>query len=167
MKCPECRESELRSRRENHRYDESGLSGVVLEDIEVRRCPKCAAQFVSIPRMAQLHRAIALALIRKQERLTPAEIRYLRKSLGWSQKDFAKQLHVAPETANRWEREKSPKPMEDGYELALRLAVAVGEQITEYEVGRLAEVATGQPKSKKISLRADKGGWHVDDKAAA
>ncbi len=166
MKCPECRACELQSRRQHHRYSESGLPHVVLQDVEVRRCPECASEFVSIPRIAQLHRAIALALITKRERLTPAEIRYLRKSLGWSQADFAKQLHVEPETANRWESEAANKPMADGYELALRLAVAVGEQIDEYEVGMLKEVGTGERKPAKISLRADKSGWHIEKAAA-
>lgn len=159
MKCPQCRQAEVEIRHENRRFEESGLPNVVLENVEVRHCPACGADMLAIPRMAQLHRTLAVVLITKLARLMPAEIRYLRKSLGWSQKDFATALHVDPSTANRWEKDHGSQRMELGYELALRLAVAVGKQIDEYKVERLGEVAVGEPKAVRITLRDSKNGW--------
>src|SRR5262249_15803144 len=89
MKCPQCNGAELEVRRQNHSYRESGLDNIVLLDVDVRHCPACGEDLISLPRLSELHRAIALALINKAARLTPAEIRYLRKTLGWSGTDFA------------------------------------------------------------------------------
>ena len=166
MKCPECRAAVMETRRENHRYDESGLPNIVLENVEVRHCAKCGKDVVVIPRMAQLHRTIALALLRKRQRLAPAEIRFLRKSLGWSQQDFAAQLHVDPSTANRWEREEKPQPMDVGYDIALRLAVALGEQIGEYDVRELASVAVEDPKPSRFLAVSGRDGWKIEAAAA-
>jgi len=167
MKCPECRKAEMETRRENHRYTESGLPSVVLKNIEVRHCPACGAETVSIPRMAQLHRTIALSLIRKRARLTPVEIRYLRKSAGWSGKDFAERFHVDPATVSRWEREDKPQQMEIGYELALRLAVAHGEQISEYDVKELGNVASKEAEPERLALWVGENGWQAELPEAA
>src|SRR5687767_12141989 len=93
MKCPVCR-SELKSRRESHRYTESGLPNVTLADVEVRHCAKCGEHLVSIPRIEELHRVLALELIRQKSRLTGDEVRFLRKYLGWSAIDFARHIGV-------------------------------------------------------------------------
>ncbi len=166
MKCPSCRKAELDTRRENYRYDESGLADVVLHDLEVSRCPNCGEVLAHIPRMANLHRSIALVLLKKTGKLAPTEIRYLRKSLGWSGADFARHLHVDPSTVSRWENEKSPQPMDDGNEIALRLAVAHGEQIDEYEIGELPHIAQGEAAPVHIKLRAGKSGWTSEEQAA-
>jgi putative zinc finger/helix-turn-helix YgiT family protein len=154
------------TRRENHRYDESGLPGLVLENVEVRHCPKCGNDVVVIPRMAQLHRTIALALLRKRERLAPTEIRFLRKSLGWSQQDFAKHLHVDPSTVSRWEREEKPQVMDISFDIALRLAVALGEQIGEYDIRELAGVAVDDPKPSRFLASSGRDGWTIEADAA-
>ena len=63
--------------------------------------PKCGEHEVAIPRIEDLHRTIAQAVIAKRERLTPAEIRFLRKFLGWSGADFAAHVGTTPETVSR------------------------------------------------------------------
>ena len=87
MKCTECGTT-MKTQRENYRYDESGLKEVTLVGIEVSRCPRCGNYEVSIPHMEDLHRLIARAVIEKTTRLTSEEVRFLRKSLGWSGVDF-------------------------------------------------------------------------------
>lgn len=141
MTCPQCRQAELSTGRENHHYLESGLTNVTLREITVRRCPHCGASFASIPRLSELHRAIALALVRKSERLVPTEIRFLRKHLGWSGADFARKFHCSPSQVSRWESEANPTPMSNAYELLLRTLVAQGEKIEDYQ-DRMEEIAT-------------------------
>jgi putative zinc finger/helix-turn-helix YgiT family protein len=165
MKCPQCNESEIQIRRENRNYGESGLANVLLLDVEVSHCPGCGADLVSLPRLSELHRVIALALINKEARLTPAEIRFLRKSLGWSGADFARHLHVDPATVSRWESEASPQPMSESHELVLRLAVAMGQRIETYGAERLADVARDKAKPLRLRLRASKHGWQAQDAA--
>jgi putative zinc finger/helix-turn-helix YgiT family protein len=64
---------------------------------------RCGETYTSIPAIEGLHRQIAAAVIRKKGRLAPAEIRFLRKWLGWSGVDFAKRTGTKPETVSRWE----------------------------------------------------------------
>src|SRR5712691_6396650 len=49
-------------RRENYKYDASGLDNITLENIEVRHCPNCGERQALIPALAELHKSIALAL---------------------------------------------------------------------------------------------------------
>lgn len=165
MKCPHCNEGVMSSRRENRKYLESGLTNIVLLDVQVRHCSSCGADLVSLPRLAELHRVIALALISKAARLTPAEIKFLRKSLGWSGADFARHLHVDPATVSRWESETSPQPMSESNELVLRLAVAVGQRVEDYGPERLAGVAIEKVKPLRLKLRASRGAWRTEEAA--
>ncbi len=105
MKCPECK-TEMESRKVNHKYTESGLPNVVLVGIEVRHCPKCGEEQIVIPRLEELHRVIAFKVASQAARLNGAEIRFLRKWLGWSGATFAKTIGVAAETVSRWENDK-------------------------------------------------------------
>src|SRR5262245_60660510 len=84
----------VRTKREKaYRYAESGLSHVVLENaVDVATCGQCGETYTGIPAIGRLHRVIAAALIRKRRRLAPEEIKFLRKSLGWSGADFARHM---------------------------------------------------------------------------
>src|SRR5262245_6161626 len=91
----------LKVSRENIKYDASGLPGITLENVEVRRCPVCGEYEVVIPRLEELHALIASTIIQKPARLTGNEVRYLRKFLGWSGADFARMMGAQPETVSR------------------------------------------------------------------
>jgi putative zinc finger/helix-turn-helix YgiT family protein len=157
--CAQCRKL-MKTERQNYRYTESGLANVTLVGIEVSHCPSCGERVVSIPRMAQLHRAIALELIRKSAKLTSAEIRFLRKQLGLSSKDLAARIGVEPETVSRWESDANPQPISPPAERALRLMVAVGERVAEYPVDRLAEI---KDEPEVIPMRMNpEPKWHAE-----
>ena len=159
MKCPQCRHEMVRST-ENHRYTESGLSNVVLVGVEVRRCQNCGENVVSIPRIEELHRTIAMTLIRHTGRLAPSEIRFLRKWLGWSGVDFAKHMGVAPETVSRWESIENQKPMGGTAERLLRLAVAHGQPVDEYPIDMLIEISDDQaPNMPLLAMKPERTGW--------
>jgi YgiT-type zinc finger domain-containing protein len=95
MKCESCG-AQMKVGRENYRYAESGLDTITLVDIEVRRCPECGEYEVSVPRIEELHCLIAQQVALKRARLTPQEIRFLRKYLGFSGVDFRR-----PSTSRR------------------------------------------------------------------
>ena len=61
--CRTCRKGEMQVREETYLYAESGLPNVVLVGVQVRRCPECGAHELVLPRVTELHRTIALALI--------------------------------------------------------------------------------------------------------
>ena len=105
---------------------------VVLVDVEVMRCPDpdCGEEEVVIPDVERLHALLVEAVAAKQDRLTPAEIRFLRKSMGWSGKDFAHRFDTTAVTVSRWENGASA--MNRQAELLLRLLATVLPPIQEY-----------------------------------
>ncbi len=156
MNCMQCG-TRMRSARENHRYDASGLAGVTLVGVEVVRCPKCEEYEVTIPRIEELHRLIALALINKPARLAPVEIRFLRKHLGWSGKSFAAHMGVSPETVSRWEQGQDR--MGVSADRLLRLMVVHVQPASDYSLDVLKEVAKGAPRPIRMGVKLSRTGW--------
>jgi len=145
--------------RENYRYDAVGLPGITLANVQVTRCKACGETGVVIHRIEELHRRIANAVISKRDRLTPQEIRFLRKYLGLSGADFARQMGTTRETVSRWENGASS--MGVIAERLLRLLVERQEPVKDYRV-ELAEVAVGNPKPIRLTLGADRRrGWET------
>jgi putative transcriptional regulator len=89
-----------------YRYDLSGLDNVLLVGVEVRECQRCRAQVPVIPKIGQLHRAIAKYLVFKNGLLTGREIRFLRKNAGLSNKKFAALLEIDESHLSRVENGK-------------------------------------------------------------
>jgi putative zinc finger/helix-turn-helix YgiT family protein len=116
-------------------YAYASLPGTTLSNVEIYRCPACGEEEVSIPRIEELNRTIARELVRKKTQLAPAEIRFLRKLLGWSGVDFASHFGVTPETVSRWESGK--KPMGPVAERLLRLCIATRVPVQDYNLEEL------------------------------
>lgn len=147
----------MKTRKENHRYDECGLKYVTLVGVEVRRCPCCNNYEISIPQIEGLHRLIARVLIDKATRFTGDEIRFLRKSLGWSGADFAKHMGVADETVSRWENDAAPiGPQADRL---LRLMVAQGRLATNYPAERLTRINAKKATITRVEVESRGEQW--------
>lgn len=86
-----------------YRFTESGLDNVVLKGIELIECPACGNTDPVIPRMTDLFRVMAMAMIAKPQSLTGAEVRYLRKYAGMNAEQFARMLHTDKTTISKWE----------------------------------------------------------------
>lgn len=159
MKCPMCNKGKLRIEKKDHQYLESGLEDVVLVGLEVRTCnnPECGEELPVIPKLSELHRTIAHMLARQPQKLRGAEIRFLRKYLGWSGSDAAKYLGVAPETLSRWEHEQSPMGM--SVERLLRYAALMQRPTEVYPVEILSEMARLSTPRGQIRLNAKKAIW--------
>ncbi|MBI2466932.1 MAG: helix-turn-helix domain-containing protein [Candidatus Rokubacteria bacterium] len=148
----------LKVTRAPYRYTASGLPAVVLLGVEVRRCQECGAEEVAIPRIEELHRLIAQALIRRPHRLAPAEIKYLRKWLGWSGVDFARHMGTAPETVSRWEQGRAP--MSPQADRLLRLMVTTRAPVENYTLDALTTIREKAPvRPTPLRMRWDRGRW--------
>jgi putative zinc finger/helix-turn-helix YgiT family protein len=162
MKCMVCG-AEMKTGRENFLYDACGLPGVTLMGVEVSRCPECGEYEVAIPQIEDLHQAIAHAVIRKTSPLDAAEIRYLRKYLGWSGVDFARHVGTTPETVSRWETGASP--MGAVADRLLRLMVATRAPVSDYSLDLLAAIKKSIIRQYvQLGLTRDEDGWHAEMK---
>jgi putative zinc finger/helix-turn-helix YgiT family protein len=150
----------MKTGRENVRYDACGLPGVTLMDVEVSRCPQCGEYEVAIPQIDDLHKAIAQALIRKSSRFDAAEVRYLRKYLGWSGADFASHIGATRETVSRWE--SGATPIGPASDRLLRLMVATRDPVGEYPLDMLATITKESPaQAVRLGVKRDEEGWHA------
>jgi DNA-binding transcriptional regulator YiaG len=61
---------------------------------------------ISIPYLEDLVATVAVARVLHPLQLDGAEVKFIRRVLGRSAKDFASALHMAPETYSRWENGK-------------------------------------------------------------
>jgi putative transcriptional regulator len=104
FKCIECGESTKR-RIDSYQYLESGLDNVFLQNIPIYEC-NCGAKYPSIFRVSYLNELIGETLLEKQSLLSGKEIKFLRKNLYLSSKDYAKALGVGTTTISKWENEK-------------------------------------------------------------
>ncbi len=85
-----------------YHYTESGLQNVWLRN-GYRKVPSPYGEGVAIHDVAGLHRMIGRTLARRA-RLTGAELRFLRKELGLSQKALAQMVGTTEQNVSLWER---------------------------------------------------------------
>jgi putative zinc finger/helix-turn-helix YgiT family protein len=149
----------MEERSATRQYDESGLQGIVLVGIPVRKCSDCGEEAFGIPKMPELHRLIALTLVRKPSGLTGKEVRFLRKHLGYSGVDLAQRLDVTPEHLSRWENDAAP--MSGMAERLIRLMVVHNDRTADYSLDDLKETPKGKPVPLKLRVRLDEGGWQT------
>jgi len=158
MKCVMCG-GKMNARRETRKYTGCGLPNVTLKDVEVRRCIECGEEELAIPRVLDLHKAIAMRIIRKPGRLTGAEVRFLRKFLGWSGADFARRIGAAPETVSRWENGRERLgPTADRF---LRLATVHGAPVLDYRLDELDAVDQGHDEAIRLRARVLRKKWEL------
>ena len=85
------------------------------------------------------------------------EVRFLRKSLGWSGADFARHMGVAEETVSRWENDATPiGPQADRL---LRLMVAHGRLTMQYSTERLARIDPRRALATRLELGVTGDQW--------
>jgi putative zinc finger/helix-turn-helix YgiT family protein len=163
-KCRSSGKAALTSNAENYLYTESGLPNVVLLGIEVRRCPSCGHHELVLPRVIELHRTIAHAVIHKRARLSGAEVRYLRKYMGWSGSEFARHMGVDPSTVSCWENDKDP--IGSIADRLVRLMVVHHAPVEDYSLEDLTRIENERKPSIEVRLSAKAKGWEVAAAAA-
>jgi putative transcriptional regulator len=159
MKCISCGEQLGAITRGTVPFD--SLPGTVLVGVEVRRCSSCGEEEIGIPRMDQLNHLLANLVANRPGRLTGAEIRFLRKHLGWSGADFARFFQTDPAVVSRWETGK--QKMDVRGEQLLRVVatrLAPIEDYREYEALLLRPAATA-PTTEGRSITWQGETWQI------
>lgn len=136
------------------------LPGVMLFNVAVARCTACGETEVSIPMIVDLHRKLAWKVVEKKGRLTPHEVRFLRKHLGLSSADFAAHMGTRPETVSRWENGSAP--IGETADRLLRLMVVLKEPVKDYSLEALKDATAGAARPVKIQMKpAAARGWRA------
>lgn len=148
-RCVECGfRGEMASRREDLPY--RGLPCVTLRNMEVRTCPQCGEEYYVYPRFGQLHDMIRDLIVAKRSGLTPAEFKFLRKSLGWSSQDTATRMGVDPATVSRWENGK--RTIGPSADRLIRALAMLNDPIADYsaEVFEFNPEPTDEPRAFEL-----------------
>ncbi|GFO57661.1 hypothetical protein GMSM_46680 [Geomonas sp. Red276] len=156
MRCRVCEEApDLLEVEEDYHYRECGMDNVTIMGIMVRKCPSCGSRMPVIPSIEGLHDALARAIVTKKTPLTPKEIIFLRKSLGWSGVDFAQNMGCDKAQISKWEH--GAVRMSKPYELLLREIVASGKKITDYH---RSDIVWGKaPSPRPLQFRLKRTTW--------
>lgn len=106
--CDICGGATTVKRDQCYHYKSCGLDNVYLKNIGTRVCDNCGVITPILPRISLLHATIACAIALQPYPLSGADIRYLRKQLGLSARQWAVLLRIDSATLSRWENGEEP-----------------------------------------------------------
>lgn len=95
-----------RSVKPEHIEDLGGIVVKVLNAVVVQRCATCTEEMTGIPDMQGLARAAAMARALHPACLTGKEVRFIRRALDMTQKEFAAAMELSHEHVSRWENDR-------------------------------------------------------------
>ncbi len=151
IECTNCGAS-ARVVRGSYDFAESGLKRVRLQGIEMIVCDQCGNVDPIIPRVNDLMRVLAVAVIAKPYRLTGDEIRFLRKYLRMTGDEFGRLLHINRTNLSKWENGED-KVGAQSDRLIRAIALSLGEGLK----GKLEEVIRKFPEiqDEPVDVRID------------
>lgn len=103
MNCFECDKTIEIKKYRAFQYEGVGLGNVFLLNTEVEVCSGCGIETAVLRNPAKIHNAIGVAIALQESRLSGDDVRYLRRSAGYSVGDWAKRLNVVVGTYSKWE----------------------------------------------------------------
>ena len=106
MKCDICQGNIITKTQQTYHYKECGLDNVYLRNVDVRVCESCGEKSLRIPRIKELHTTIGRAVAMQPCPLRGPDIRFLRKQLGFSAREWATSLRTDVSTLSRWENDQ-------------------------------------------------------------
>lgn len=134
--------------RGSYAFTECGLKNVTLQGVEIIRCPGCGDEQVVIPRLDELMKTLALAVISQPYRLQGDDVRFLRKYLKMTQAEFASYLEIDKTNLSKWENNED-KIGEQSDRLIRSITIALGDGLQE----RIEEVVRLFPRIHKSKRR--------------
>jgi len=143
-----------------YQFKASGLPNVyLLNGVKIEKNSDYG-ELVAIDRLPDLFMAIAFTLVSKPDRLTGAEMRFLRKRMEMTQADLAKELWVSEQTVANYEKSKTEDGPADRALRFLFLAHVVDDDDLAQELHLEAEDLL-RPSRKDRSRPTGAGPWWV------
>lgn len=149
-----------------YHYVGSGLPNVYLVGVEYSFEPETGLQSADIPCLPQLLEALAKALLQKRGLLTSDELRFLRKRLKISSKEFAGLVGVSAEQYSRLENGATVTATVDRLIRLLYIAIAKPVALAAEDVARTMWSAELTHEQRIIATQDEKKRWVVMTKAA-
>jgi putative zinc finger/helix-turn-helix YgiT family protein len=106
MKCGTCQGNIITRTQQTYHYKECGLDNVYLKNVGLRVCESCGEKSIRLPQIKQLQATIGRAVAMQPCPLRGQDIRFLRKQLGYSAKEWAAFLRTDASTLSRWENDQ-------------------------------------------------------------
>jgi transcriptional regulator with XRE-family HTH domain len=135
-RCVECGEPQQLTRK-TVPYPESGLDNVQLLNVPVWVCPNRHEE-LEVPAVEELHNLLAHMIVRQPSPLSGRDIRFLRRRLGLTARDFSAQLGWTPE----WHSQ-----LENGHVVAPRTS----DLLMKLACGTLLAKKTGKPSPDDLA----------------
>jgi DNA-binding transcriptional regulator YiaG len=168
MRAAECTNCGAAARVVRGSYDfaESGLKRVRLHSVDRLVCDQCGNVDPIIPRVNDLMRLLAVAVIAKPYRLTGDEIRFLRKYLRMTGDEFGRLLHINRTNLSKWENDED-KVGAQSDRLIRTIALSLGEGLKEKleELIRKFPEIQDEPAAVRIDMDAEKMSYKYVDAA--
>lgn len=134
------------------------LPGVIVEGVKVYQCQACGEEEEGFERLQELIQLIGQTLLMKQGRLSGPELRFLRKMMGWSGKDFATRMGVTPEQVSRWEN--GHEHIGASNNMLVRALIVLDEQLIDYSSQSLSQAANSEDTTLHLhAKRSTDGHW--------
>jgi transcriptional regulator with XRE-family HTH domain len=129
-------------------YTASGLNYVyLLNGFTVDNDPDYG-RIITIEDERDLHRAIGLYVITRPRTLTGAEFRFLRKQMGYKQKELAHELGINEQTVANYEKDK-PIPPPSDHLMRLEFALWITPEDARADlIKRMAEAIKARPRKR-------------------
>src|SRR5438309_2283849 len=90
----------------NYPFRESGLSNVVLKNVQIVSCTQCGNRDPIISKMSEVMNLLVSSVVKQPSPLTGEEIRFLRKHISMNAETFASYVGVDKTTLSKWENEQ-------------------------------------------------------------
>jgi DNA-binding transcriptional regulator YiaG len=156
--------------RKPYHFVGSGLPNVYLVGVEYEMDRETQEQRAAISRLPDLLTQIALTLLQKEAVLTGDELRFLRKRVGKSSKDFAQLLGLSSEQYSRIENRLKLTLSNDKLVRFLVMTLSVIEALKRPELMERVAKQTWSSHvgpDQRIIAKVDAAqGWTVETKAA-
>jgi DNA-binding transcriptional regulator YiaG len=130
-----------------YHFVECGLPNIYLVGIRHFQC-ECGEKYVEIPALKQLMSLIARHAVMKDQALSGAEIKFLRKRLGQKAGDFAASVRLQPETLSRVENGKQAVGAKTDFYIRIYYALASKDPVLQDALKEALDKALSMRRSK-------------------